>query len=120
MRSTQEILAILAQASGTTVYHRYSKLESFPIITDGVYFLANAAGCYWLLDVIGSYQRNKRLDRHFQVWTLTVNLEAQSGVVRGYNDNVLIITQEIPYTDFPLSEIKLYLMDGVLLLPSEY
>lgn len=31
-----------------------------------------------------------------------------------------MITQEIPFTDFPLAEITLYLCDGVLLLPSEY
>jgi hypothetical protein len=120
VQSVQEILDILSQASGTTAYHRFSRLPSFPVITDGVLALAEAAGCFWLLDVIGSYQCNRKLDKAFQVWTLTANLAAQSGVVRGYNDTTLIITQEIPYTDFPLEKIKFYLMDGVLLLPSEY
>ena len=30
-----------------------------------------------------------------------------------------IARQQIEYSDFPLKEIKLYLIDGVLLLPSE-
>jgi hypothetical protein len=28
--------------------------------------------------------------------------------------------QGIPYTDFPLDTIKLYLVNGVLMLPGEY
>jgi len=28
--------------------------------------------------------------------------------------------EKIPYTDFPPGEVKLYLIDGVILLPSEY
>jgi len=31
-----------------------------------------------------------------------------------------LVMQRIGYTDFPLKSIKLYLIDGVLLLPSEY
>ena len=46
-------------------------------------------------------------------------MENSKGVVCGYNDTELIITQEIHYTDFPLEEIKLFLMDGVILLPNE-
>jgi hypothetical protein len=56
----------------------------------------------------------------FQVWKLTVNREESNAVVRGYNDTKLIVTQYIPYTDFPLDEVKLYLVDGVILLPAEY
>ena len=120
MNKAQEVQSIISQATGTTQYHRFSKLPKFPLITDGVLAVAEAAGCYWLLDVIGSYQHDPRLCRDFQVWKLEVNRENDSGVVRGYNDTTLIITQDIPYTDFPLDEIKLYLVAGVLLLPSEY
>lgn len=81
--------------------------------------LAEAAGCYWLLDVIGSYQSNRKMDKFFQVWKLIVDMENASAVVQGYNDTMLIVTQNISYTDFPLAELKLYLMDGVILLPSE-
>jgi hypothetical protein len=31
-----------------------------------------------------------------------------------------VLTQNIPYTDFPLAEVKMYLTEGVLMLTSEY
>jgi len=120
MQSKQEILDLINQAIGTTAYHRYSVISHFPVITDGVNALAEASACYWLLDIIGSYQNNPKLDKAYQVWTLEVNTEKSSGIVRGFNGTTLIITQKIHYTDFPLDEIKLFLIDGVILLPSEY
>jgi len=120
MNSKQrEIQDIISQSIGTTQYHRFSAIPFFPIITDGVKALAEAAGCYWLLDVIGSYQYEPELDKVFQVWKLSVDLDKSTGFVRGYNDTKLIITQKIPYTDFPLAELRLFLMDGVILLPNE-
>ena len=115
----EEILRIIAHAHGSDKYYKFSPFDGYPVITDGVHSLAKATGCYWLLDIIGSYQSNKRLDPKFQVWKLEVN-DDDRAVVRGYNDTDLIITQKISYTDFPLKEIKLYLIDGVILLPSEY
>ena len=82
--------------------------------------VAEAAGCFWLLDIIGSYQKDKQLDPHFQVWTLVVNLEDSTAAVNGFNDKTPVISQDIPYTDFPLDALKLFLMDGVILLPSEH
>ena len=120
MKSRMDILNTLNSAGGTEAYHKFSPFENYPAATDGVIALAEAAGCYWLLDIIGSYQTDKRLDPCFQVCKLEVNQENSSGVVRGFNDSELIISQEIPFTDFPLDELKLYLMDGVILLPSEY
>jgi len=108
------------QATGTTAYHRFSGFANYPVITDGVIALAEASGCFWLLNIIGSYQGNAKLDKTFQVWTLEVNRTNDSGVVRGFNDTTLIVTQEIPYTDFPLDKVKLYLIDGIILLPPEY
>jgi hypothetical protein len=120
VKSTQEILDVISYSTCSESYHKYSQFPTFPLATDGAIALAEAAGCYWLLDIIGSYQTNLKLDPAFQVWHLTVNLEDHTAVVRGYNDSTLIITQEIPFTDFPLEAVKLYLIDGVILLPSEY
>jgi hypothetical protein len=118
--SKEEIQNIINHSIGTTAYHKFSAIRGFPVITDGIKAVAEASNCYWLLDVIGSYQIDKKLDKAFQVWKLEVNTEENSGVVRGYNDTKLIITQEIPFTDFPITEFKLFLMDGVILLPNEY
>ena len=118
MKTVKEIENIMAHATGTFQYHRYSIFPGYPVITDGVRALAEAAECFWLLDIIGSYQSNRKLGRDFQVWKLTVN-DDKSAVVEGYNDTDLVITQDIEYTDFPLNGLKLWLMNGVILLPSE-
>ena len=36
------------------------------------------------------------------------------------SDQPVLVRQEIEYSDFPLDKIELWLIDGVLLLKSEY
>jgi len=121
-----EIEDIINNPGWTEKYYRFSPFPGAPVCTAGVVQLAEVAGCYWLLDIIASYQSSRKLDKAFQVWTLEVyNSETAkkmgcAAIVRGFNDKTLIIKQKIPFTDFPLEELKLYLMDGVILLPSEY
>jgi len=119
MRLKKEIQNIINYSMGTTAYHQFSPFPEFPVITDGVLEVAQAGECFWLLDLIGGNQINPKLDKSFQVWELTVNQD-KSAVICGYNDTTKIVTQKIDYTDFPLDEFKLYLIDGVILLPSEY
>jgi hypothetical protein len=120
MKTAAEIMDIMKHANGTEQYHRYSPFPAYPKIADGVKAVAEASGSFWFLDIIGSYQqRSKKLDPHFQVWKLLVK-DDMTAVVRGYNDTTRIITQKIPFTDFPLQEYKVYLIDGIVLLPSEY
>ena len=120
MANAKEISDIISQATGTTQYYKFSQIPQFPVITDGVKSVVELAGCYWLLDVIGFKQIDPKLDKAFQVWKLEVDTENTRGVLRGFNDTTLIITQDVPFTTFPLAELKLFLIDGVLLLPSEY
>ena len=103
--------------------------------TDGIKYLAENAQCYWLIDAIASHQptANKipRL-REFQLWFLHVGNAHEFIKPTGHNAAVLtcwedtptpetkpVIIQQIPITDFPLPEIKLYVQEKVLLLPSE-
>ena len=120
MKSKQEILDIINHSIGTTAYHQFSSFPDFPVVTDGVIEVAQAAECFWLLDLIGGNQKNPKLDKNFQVWELKVDWYDRSAVLCGYNDTTLIITVEIPCTDFPLDEFKVYVMNGVILLPNEY
>jgi hypothetical protein len=90
--------------------------------TNGVKFIADSAGAYWLIDEIAINQtRPKVRAEEFQVWVLKVDLEKRNGVLScdDGNGNV-VFTKRIDYTDFPLSEIRFYCTDGVILLPSEY
>jgi len=117
----QSIESNLPYFTGTEAYHKFSILSNLKL-TDGVKYLCEKAQCYWLMDIIASYQNKCNKDemlKYFQIWTLTVkNGEAVVKCERDTND--IAITQKIPYTDFPLDSIKLYCDNGVILLTSEY
>lgn len=93
--------------------------------TEGAKYVAEHGGAWWLLDAISSWQgklkRRKGLD--FQVWTLRrtpAKGRDSAELVCSDGNEGHVLTQHIDYTDFPLDEIKLYWIDGVILLPSEY
>jgi hypothetical protein len=106
----------LKQFCGTENYYRHWLGFNY---TDGVKYLAEKAGAYWLLDVVGSYQPQLR-NKEFQIWRLDV--QNNKGIVTMREDDGLpnIIRQEIPYTDFPLHKFEMYFVDNVLLLKGEY
>lgn len=113
----------LEQFTGTENY--YEHWSGRITYTDGVKYLADNAGhgAYWLIDVIASYQ--PRVER-FQVWRI-----AKSGAtgaiitMRVDSDTPVSISQKISHTDFPFDrlggiEFNLWLVDNILILPSEY
>jgi len=123
-----EIQATLAAANGTENYHRTSLFSRFIFHTDGVEYMANACGAYWLLDAIISHQTKARVRvEPFQVWKLKVK-SGKASLTCGDGNGRELARQSIPYTDFPLAEITLYLENGsldgvhtvkVLMLPGE-
>ena len=94
--------------------------------TQGVKYIADEAGAYWLIDAICSHQNKTLLNKYpnlkeFQIWRLEVELENNSGLLICEEDtDQPVLSQEIPYTDFPLEEIKFFLIDKIVLLPGEY
>lgn len=120
---TKLIESDLNQFTGTENYYRHPLTDC--VYTDGVKYVAEEAGAYWLLDAIFSYRRKEP----FQIWKLTVSPEVGPGDIRRTpavlemredSDRPVLVRQEIEYTDFPLFEITMWLIDGVLILPSEY
>ena len=96
------------------------------IYTEGVHYMAEHGGAYWLIDAVASYQPDTRITSRsdlvdFQLWEVAV-AEDKSAVLtmRGDSGQPAVITQEIPFTDFPLEQIKLYVCNGTLMLTSEY
>lgn len=123
MVTQSELLTNLERYTCTDQYYKHW-LNQF-VYTDGVQYLAEAAGAYWLIDAIASHQPEAVKDpmlKDFQIWKLTVTQTANSktaDLVCERDTNNVAITQHIDCTDFPLPEIKLYLENGVLMLPSE-
>jgi hypothetical protein len=121
MKTAEEIKQGLAHCYGTEGYHRFSILSRL-VLTDGAKYLADECQAYWLMEAIASHQKTCMKDEmlvDMQFWTLKV--EDGSGVLTCERDtDDIAITQNIPSTNFPLDEVKLYVTNEVILLPSEY
>ena len=107
---------------GTENWYRHP-LNRKATYTDGVKYLAEKAGAYWLVDdICAAYQLDKEVKATpSQVWKLKVNLDKHTAVLSLEDGNdKLVKSFDIPFTDFPLEEIVLWFTDNVLLLPCEY
>ena len=109
---------------GTTEYHKHLFPGKSPILlTDGCKYVRDACKAYWLFDAILSYQCDKILrDVNFQIWELKrlkLDLTWQLTCMEDTGKKPLI-KQSIEFSDFPLDYIKIWVIDKVALLPSEY
>ena len=120
--NAETIESTLAQFDGGGDHY---KINAFANMTSGVKFLCDNAECYWLVTLILSHRCNAKVRREpFQVWTLTRN-KTGSGAVAVCDDGNgnKLVTQRIPFTDFPLQSVKLYAVQDVgvtIMLPQEY
>ena len=86
-------------------------------LSEGCNFVRQKFSAFWLFDLIGSYQY-KIKDEQFQIWDLVKS--GDSAVIKCNSVNLVhLVTQDIPYTDFPF-DITIWQIKGVCLLPSEY
>ena len=121
MITAKQIETELAKFTGTTQYIRnFTGL----LYTDGIKHLAETAGAYWLIDLVGSYQP-ELTDFPFQLWSIKVTVEMfddRTATVTMQEDKgePYKVKQQIGNTDFPLSEFEFYCIDNVMLLKSEY
>jgi hypothetical protein len=115
-----QLTTALKQYTGTETWFRHEIFRFFTY-TQGVQFLAEQAGAYWLIDLIlGLQHESAAVNKEpFQLWKLET--ENNSGKLTCEDGNgSAVYSQVIEYTDFPLKEISLYFTDSVLLLPTEY
>lgn len=122
---THEDIAVLerdlAQFCGSE--DRWKHWTGRIMYTEGVKFLAERAGAFWLIDLVASHQTAQLRKEEFQVWTLRVDRSKAPMAVatcRADTDEPVLVRQEIDHTDFPLPSIRLWLVGDVLMLPSEY
>ena len=113
--------ADLRQFTGTEQWHRHSFVHTL-LYTDGVKYVAEKGGAYWLIDDIAFAQRRyKRVAAEaFQLWRLRVHPDRTATLTCVDGNGHAVFTKTLTFTDFPLAEITLYCTNGVILLPSEY
>lgn len=132
MKTKEEIETGLVQFYGSENFHRFSSLFRKHLITDGVKYLCDNADCFWLVDAIASHHGScmkdpKGMLQERQFWTLKKNKTGRGAKLICERDTGdVAITQKIPFTDFPLTEIKLWAAPSgggehiTIFLPSEY
>lgn len=103
---------------GTENYYQHWTKKG--IFTDGVKEMADQFKAYWLIDVVFSYQDKKIGSIPLQVWSITSTGDKATVEMKEDSDQPVLVNQEIPLTDFPEGMLKMYYIDNVLLLPSEY
>lgn len=110
----------LAQFTGTEHVYRHGLVRHI-VYTDGARHVAEAGEAWWLLDHIACAQLEPRIAREeFQLWTLTVNDDLSADIACTDGNGTVISTERIACTDFPLPEVKFYVTNNTILLPSEY
>ena len=107
-----------SQHTGSAIFY---KTNFGHIITEGAQDLCADCESFWFIDIILSYQISRKVAAEgFQVWKLErikgdrFNVTATDG-----NDNILV-TQKIPFSDFPYDTATLWNVNKVIMLPSEY
>lgn len=119
MLSAEEVNSQLPYFTGTEQWYKNPLFPKY-LYTDGVRFVAESCGAYWLIDKILSNQMLKEVAAEkFQTWELTVS-NSKAKLVCEDGDCSEVFSEEIEYTDFPLEGIKFFFTDNVLLLTSEY
>jgi hypothetical protein len=116
-----DLRAALKSFTGTEHYYQHSSQRI--LFTDGVKYLADHAGAYWLIDIVASWQHRVLVDRalrEFQLWEFVVSDDGSAAVICSRDSEDEAMRQAIPMTDFPLDYIRLYVEAGVLMLPSEH
>ncbi len=106
-------------SNGATGFYRHK--PSQVLYSNGVQELAESCGAYWFIDLIISHQLNKVVNyQPFQVWLLKRVKNDVFNVLATDGNDTTIAKQAIPYSDFPYDKATIWLVNGVLILPSEY
>lgn len=110
--------ADLAHFTGSEQWYRHALMRNI-MYTEGVQYLAEKAQAYWLIDKVATLQHVPKIRAHeFQSWKLVVT--NNTATLTCSVDDVVLHSEHITFTDFPLDEIELWVEGNVILLPSEH
>ena len=110
----------LCQFNGSETIYRNAYMLGMNY-TEGIKHMADTRDAYWLIQL--TYVRAKNIktlkDEPFITIELSVADDTAEIVFTDGNDNILY-AEDIAYTDYPDDGVCMWLVDGILLLPSEY
>ncbi len=112
--------SILNQFCGTEEYY-YTPLFSKYRYTDGIKYIKDNGGDWLIIDILAYSLRLSSYD--FLIWELNTNLKDGTAILTATYDNGSkhqVFKRIIKITDFPIKHIKMYLINNILMLASEY
>lgn len=118
MKTPEQIKEDLMQFTGTCHYYKHP----FGIVfTDGIKYLADECQCYWLIDIVASYQFEPKVkNEDFQVYKLKVNEDKSAILTIEEGNYIEVARQDIEFTDMILNEVEIWFANGVCYLPTEH
>jgi hypothetical protein len=112
-------LAGLPHFTGSETWYRHPLNPSITF-TDGAKYVADQCGAYWLLDEIVTNQlRASVRAEEFQHWKLEVK-DNKGWLSCDDGNGKIVFTKRIPFTDFPVEDMRFYFSGNVIMMPSEY
>ena len=111
---------------GTSNYYEHKVTDDIKfLLTDGCNWIREAAEAGWLFDeILFNQPRPEVKDLPFQVWILWKEtadgetdwvLRCEDG-----NDNTVLVQMLMEAVDFRIDEIRIWVVGGLAMLPSEY
>jgi hypothetical protein len=120
--NSNELCLALSNFTGSKGLYRHG-LNRNVTYTQGVQYFAQHAGggAYWLLDIFATEPDILKQQKEFASITLTVSdNERAEIVVDDGNGSPSVFKRQISWTTCPAGIWKFYMIDGTILLPSEY
>ena len=115
----------LKQFHGTETFYQIPLIQTR--FTDGLKYLADTAECFWLLTDVSVIAKSL-MDKSYFICIDFKRLSRKEQQLMGceatisYSDgnSHFYEVHKYAFTDFPLDWLRLYFVDGTLMLPSEY
>ena len=125
METSLAIQENLQHFHGSEVFYYIPLIRTY--YTEGIQYLAEAADCFWIV-TDASVIANSLMDKsRFITVDFKMHDETQreetgyaASITYGDGNGLTFEVQGYHLMDFPLEKIRLYFVNGTLLLPSEY
>ena len=117
--TADELREALGHFNGSDTIYRHPMFRNM-LYSEGVRYLVEEAGAYWLIDAICSHQVDPKVAKEpFQVWHLSVHQDFTADLVCTDGNDGAVTKQHIELTDFPLRDFTIWLENRTLVLPAE-
>lgn len=120
MITSKELENELARCFGTEQYWRLPMPKL--IYTDGVKLFVEKAGCYWMLNDIGLFlkDRPELKNQYFLTITLWVKEDKRADLIFDDGNGNVLYKRHYKFTDCPVGKWQFFYSSDVLMLPGEY